>query len=274
MIFVVNGETTASTLRGDHIAEALGAKVFFADLGSTRNTDVVFVKDADRGLVLDAKDRNCRIILDVIDFFSYKNRECRFSDLVDILIVPNRSCIAWYTERFPQARYAVIPHQWDYRIKGQAQHYRYSPGYIGKHFNLTVPMDWGGTNIFQSTQHLEAAPLFNLHLALQRRDEKIAMLKPATKISTAAAVGANVLTYRDPSAVELLGPDYPFYVDIDPMDAIRMVREAFGGRDWKLGREIMKEVKERTSLMAIAELYRHIEDSSFLVDALAKELAA
>jgi hypothetical protein len=116
---------------------------------------------------------------------------------------------------------------------------------------------------------LAAAPQFNMHLCLQRRDERHALLKPATKISTASAVGANVLTYRDPSAVELLGQDYPFYVDSDQNTAIRMVRESFGGREWKRGREKMKEVRERTSLKAIAALYRRLSDNdqSMLLEA-------
>lgn len=274
MLIVVNSEFLTAELRGAHIAEELGVKCLFADFGGERNGFVVFVKDADRGLVLDAKERGNRIGYDVIDHFCYKSRTCPFADLVDTVIVPNRACIAWYAKHFPTAHYAVIPHQWDFRIKGKAQQYRYSPGYIGKGFNFCVE-GWDGATVFDSTKHLEAAPLFNLHLALQRRDERVALLKPATKVSTAAAVGANVLTYRDPSAVELLGPEYPFYVDRDQMAAIRMVREAFGGREWKRGLEKMKEVRERTSLKAIAGLYRRLgdNDASMLVDAPLKEAA-
>jgi hypothetical protein len=193
---------------------------------------------------------------------------------VDVVLVPNRACTGWYAKRFPNARYAVIPHQWDYRIIGTAQQYRYAPGYIGKGFNLTVP-GWDGATVADSSQHLAAAPLFNLHLSLNRRDERVALLKPATKVATAAAVLANVLTYRDPSAVELLGQDYPFYVDSDQMAAIRMARESFGSREWKRGREKMKEVRERTSLQAIAGLYRRLGegDESLLVDAPLREAA-
>lgn len=274
MIFVVNNDFTSSVLRGNHIAQATGSKLLFQDIGGMSKQSVVFVKEADRGLVLDAWDRGNRIIFDVIDLFCYKQRTCPFADLVDVLIVPNRACIAWYAERFPGARYAVIPHQWDYRIKGTAQQSRYAPGYIGNRFNFTVP-DFDGAKVFLPAQHLEAVPQFNLHLALQRRDERIALLKPATKVSTAAAVLANALTYRDPSAVELLGDDYPFYVDGDPMAAIRMARESFGSATWKKGRDMMKDVKERTSLASIASLYKRLGDGdeSMLIDAPVAEAA-
>jgi hypothetical protein len=276
LIFVVNNDFTSSVLRGNHIAEAMGAEVLFQDIGGARNQSVVIVKETYRGLVMDAKDRGCRIVLDIIDFYCYKQRQCEFADLVDVLIVPNRACIAWYAERFPSARYAVIPHQWDYRIKGTAPQSRFVPGYIGKGFNCTLPQ-WDGPKVFLSEHHLAAAPTFNFHIALQRRDEKPVLLKPATKVSTAASVGANALTYRDPSAVELLGPNYPYYLDVDqdPIAAIRMARESFGGRDWKRGREKMKEVRERTSLQAIAALYRRLDegDEAMLLDAPLREAA-
>ena len=277
MLFVVNSDFVSSELRGNHIAEALGARLLFADLGGTRNDTVVFVKEADRGLVLDAKDRGNRIILDVIDFYCYKKRECVFADLVDVLIVPNRACIEWYAERFPAARFAVIPHQWDHRIRGKAQQYKFSAGYIGKGFNCTVTDVPGVEKVFLSDQQLAAAPRFNLHVALQPRGGLAPLLKPATKVSTAAAVGANVLTYRDPSVVELLGDDYPFYAEVDsaPMTLIRMACEAFGGREWSRGREKMKEVRERTSLQAIAGLYRRLGegDDSLLIERAAAEVA-
>jgi hypothetical protein len=269
VIFVVNNDNVSSILRGNHVAEALGVPLCFADLGGARDEDVVFVKEADRGLVLDAVDRGNRIILDVIDLHCYKQRICPFADLVEVLIVPNRACIDYYAKLYPIARFAVIPHQWDHRIHGTAQQYRFTPAYIGKSFNLPLSQDWGGTNVFDSSQHLMAASKFNLHLCLQRRDGLHALLKPATKVSTAAAVLANVLTYRDPSAVELLGVEYPFYVDRDETLAIRMVREAFGGKDWKRGREMMKEVREKTSLQAIAGLYRRLasNDPAMLIEA-------
>jgi len=258
VIFVVSNDFTSSILRGNHIAQALGARLFFADLGGVRNDTVVFVKEADRGLVEDAKERDNRVALDIIDFYCYPGRGCTFADLVDVLIVPNRQCIEWYRPRFPNSEFAVIPHQWDYRIKGTAPQDYCRTAYIGKDFNQ--PECWGGPAITKSEDFLQAAPMFNLHLALQSRDDMAWLLKPSTKISTASAVGACVVTYKDAGALELLGWDYPFYVHegMDVNEAIVYAQKTFGGPTWKRARERMEEVKEKTSLEAVAKLYREL----------------
>lgn len=260
MIFVLNNNFTSSVLRGEHIAQALGAKCYFGDLCGTRNSNVVIVKDADRGLVEDAKERGNQIYLDVIDLFCYKDRTCVFADLVDVVIVPNRACIEFYKDHFPRARYAVIPHQWDHRLRGSAPQDYCRTAYIGKVFNK--PECWAGQSVMTSAQFLQAAPLFNLHLALQPRNPKAALLKPSTKISTAAAVGANAVSWNDPGAVELLGWDYPyiFTETWNPSEAIQYAQKTFGSPTWKRAREQMKDVKAATSLQAVTALYRRLDD--------------
>lgn len=259
MLFVTNNQFTSSKLRGEHIAQELGVKCLFADLGGARNQTVIFVKEADRGLVEDAKDRNNRIVLDVIDLYCREERSVPFEDLVDVLIVPNQASIEFYKERFKNATFAVIPHQWDSRIKGTCPQDFCRTAYIGKHFNQ--PNGWGGMSITNSEQFLQAAPLFNLHLGLNQRTERMRLLKPATKIATASAVSANIVSYPDPGAKELLGWDYPFFVQegMSVNEAINYAQKNFGGGFWKKARDKMKEVKEKTSLKAVAELYKALE---------------
>lgn len=260
MIFVCSNSFTSAVLRGEHIAAALKTRCYFGDLCGTRNDRIVIVKEADRGLVEDAKERNNQIIYDVIDLFCYKERTCPFADLVDILIVPNRPCISFYKQHFPKARYAVIPHQWDYRISGKAPQDYCRTAYIGKGFNR--PDYWSGTAITTSAEFLQAAPMFNLHLAFQKRDGKAGLLKPSTKISTAAAVGANVVTWDDPGAMELLGWDYPYMVTEtwNPADAIQYAQKTFGSPVWKRGLERMRDVRDKTSLAAVVPLYKRLAD--------------
>src|SRR5262245_7479855 len=220
MRFIVNNDYTSSTLRGNHVAEALGAKLHFQTLEGAKNETVVFVKDAEKGLVLDAKDRGNRIVLDIIDFYCYKGKRCAWGDLVDVLIVPNRTCIQFYRKDFPTSRFAVIPHQWDNRIRCTAPQDSLRTAYSGKEFNH--PAFWNGACVTSIDDFLPMVAKFNLHIALQRRNDLDILLKPCTKISTAAAVSANCVTYDDPGAVELLGWDYPYLVnkDMDPWEAI------------------------------------------------------
>lgn len=260
MIFVVTNPFVSSLLRGKHIADELGSRTLFASIGGARNQPIVFVKDADPELVSAAKDRGNRILYDPLDQYCKAGRACQFAGLVDVVILPNRASAAFYRANgFPEAAFAVIPHQWDHRIKGEARQDQCRPGYIGHSFNC--PPGWEGAKVVDMGGDISADfARFNLHLSLNARNPAHALLKPAVKVASAAAVLANVVAYPDPSALELLGPDYPFYVDSDPMAAIRMARESFGGVDWLRGREKMKEVRERTSLQAIVGLYRRLAD--------------
>jgi hypothetical protein len=260
VLFVINNDFTSSELRGDHIAAHLGERVLFQTIDGARNQTIVFVKDVDRGLVLDAKDRGNKIVLDVIDFYCYRGKRYEWGDLIDVLIVPNRSCISFYKRDFPNARFAVIPHQWDFRISGAAPQDQVRTAYIGKAFNR--PEFWKGASVVLTEDFLPNVAKYNLHIALQRRHDLDILLKPCTKISTASAVSANVITFDDPGAVELLGWDYPYLVnkDMDPWEAIEYARGNFGSPSWKRGRDRMREVKEKTSLRAVGKLYRRLAD--------------
>lgn len=258
MIVVCNNNFTSSILRGEHIAEALKVRCHFADIGGQRGDVVLFVKESDRGLVEDAKERNNMVIYDPLDWFCYRDRTVDFGELVDVVIVYNQPSVEFYAPIFPKARFALIPHQWDYRITGTAPQDYFRPAYIGKGFNK--PEFWKGMAVCNSAQFLQAAPLFNFHLALQKRDAKSALLKPNTKVSIAAAVGANTVTYPDPGAVELLGEDYPYYAGENPQETIKKAQREFGSSWWRQARERMRQVRERTSLQAVAALYRRLAD--------------
>lgn len=274
MLFVVNNSFTSSQLRGEHLAAALGVRCHFGDVGGVRDDVIVFVKDSDRGLVEDAKERRNRIVYDPLDQFCYKDRTVTFGDLVDVVLVPNREAAEFYAPTFPKAKYAIVPHQWDARITASAPQDKMRPGYIGKPFNC--PPDWRGDRVTLSPEMLAAAPLFNLHLSCNQRNDKSASLKPATKIATAAAVLANVVSYPDPSATELLGDDYPYLVEAaeTASDVVRRAYREFGGPRWRLARDKMRAVRERLSIKAIAELYKRLDDESWLIQGSAQRMAA
>lgn len=266
MIFVVTYPILSSDLRGKHIADAMGCKMLVRDIGNARGETIVFVKDAPKALVDRAKERGNRVVYDPLDMYCYLGRKCSFyEDMADTVIVPNEMAADFYVKRgFTECNFVVIPHQWDYRIAEYAPQDRIRAGYIGNEFNC--PSWWDGDR-FTDMAAFPPFGRYNLHLSLNQRDPLHVLLKPAIKVASAAAVGANVVAYRDPSAMELLGDDYPFYVDKEPKDAIRMAREAFGTAEWQRGREIMRKVKEKTSLAAVAALYRQLDKSEAMPEA-------
>ncbi len=96
---------------------------------------------------------------------------------------------------------------------------------------------------------------YNCHWIV-RVDPGIAALKggwkPFLKGFVAARCGAPVITTRDdPQAAHYLGDDYPFYADslaaADLELAWARVAGAFGGPDWQMAREIMRQTAERNS---------------------------
>lgn len=244
----VTSKTLAGELRGQHIAECLGVP-----WGPEYQPDewVVFVKSFDD--IAKAKADGCMVALDPVDFYCYPFRDQTPRPEVDLVVIPSRRAMKSYVSLFPRADYIVIPHQWDHRIGGECRHDQFQPGYIGRHFNLNEELHI--EMVTEPAEMLQAVTRFNCHVT-QRESAAEKLLKPATKVATAAAVGAVVLTQRDPAAEHLLGEDYPFFAEGTLFDALYKARKAFGGEQWQQAREKMAEVKEKTSLQAIANLYR------------------
>jgi hypothetical protein len=76
--------------------------------------------------------------------------------------------------------------------------------------------------------------------------------KPFLKGFVAARCGAPVITTRDDhEAAHYLGDDYPFYADSLAATDLELawvrVAGAFGGPDWQMAREIMRQTAERSS---------------------------
>lgn len=246
----VRAKTLAGELRGQMIAEALGVPC--DDDYQTPDTVVVFVKKQD-GIQQAAAD-GCIVAYDPVDYFCYADQR-PYEPLpeVSVLIVPNKRCCANYRKFFPSADFLVVPHQWDPRITGECEHDEFRPGYVGRSFNIGE--DIGIPMVTDAAEQLSALPRFNCHLSNNGRTSLHAERKPATKVASAAAVGAVVLCQRDASSERLLGDDYPFYSDGTLFDGLWQARKRFGTAAWDEAREIMRGVKEKTSLPNVAALY-------------------
>ena len=248
----VTTKTLAGELRGKHIADSLG--VPWAHQYTEPAEWVVFVKTFSG--MAQAKRDGCRIAMDPVDHYCYDDgRALEPRPEVDMLIIPNPECARGYKGLFPNADFMVVPHQWDARITGECEHDLFRPGYIGRRFNLSEMLGNGVEMVINEDEQLAAMPRFNCHIA-HRAWQAADARKPATKVASAAAVGAVIVTTPDASARHLLGPDYPFYAPGTVFDALYQARKAFGTERWEQAREVMRQVKEKTSLQAIVQAYK------------------
>lgn len=246
----VRCKTLAGELRGTVIAQELGVP---CSTEYQPDTWVVFVKSFDG--IEQAKADGCLVAFDPVDLYVYndgRDRQSKWPE-VDLVLVPSKAAAPFYKQIFPKADFLVVPHQWDSRIDQYAPQDVFRPGYVGRRFNLHEEL--AIEKVTEPEDQLAALSRFNCHVS-EHQTKDSAYLKPATKVACAAAVGANVVTHRSAGALELLGKDYPFYAKSTLFDALFKAKKAFPTQAWIDGLTIMAQVRERTSLKAVAELYR------------------
>jgi hypothetical protein len=256
MIFVKLNNYPIAMLRADQIADKLGCKVFLNSMPEKGKGRVVFVKEVDTVLINHAHTCGCHIIYDPIDTYAYAERQ-KWKDwmpYVDTVIAYNQVQANIYKNWFRNV--VIIPHQWDARLDKSCSQDAFKVAYIGHSFNATdVVKDSGIDMVTVPEKMLDAMSEYNCHVSI--RDSVQAKMKPATKIANAAAVGAVIITSLDASAKELLPINYPYWC-WEPENFERVLnnaREDFGGSTWNLAREMMAEVKEKTSLDTVADMY-------------------
>jgi hypothetical protein len=177
---------------------------------------------------------------------------------VDVVIAYNPSQKNIYKRWFKDV--AIIPHQWDSFLDGRfCKQDTFRPAYIGHSFNKHEEIK--GVPVISNPQEMmEAAPLYNCHVTLRDTDSYQSIMKPATKLVTAAAVGAVCLTTKDPSAYWLLPEDYPYWVESPDkfQSSLEQAGREFGSEKWNEAIEILDGVRNKTSAREIAKLYSMI----------------
>lgn len=250
MMRFVAGDSLAGELRGKRIAERLQVP---CDETYTEPAEwVVFVKTTEG--MQQAKADGCRVIFDPVDYYCYDDgRVIKPITYVDLLVIPNPKCIRTYLELVPNAEFYVVPHQWDERIEGTAPMDQFRPGYVGKRYNLHE--DLGIPVIHEDDKQLSAMREFNCHFSDTRGSLWAKYRKPATKCSSAAAVGAMIVCKGDHSTRYLLGDEYPFYTETTLLDGMWKAEKAFGTAQWDEALEMMAGAKEKSSMTKVCELY-------------------
>ena len=167
-----------------------------------------------------------------------------------------------YAQKFKYPELCTtIYHQWDERfteglLLSDAKQEKFSIGYFGEQIKAKF---YCGIEKDMSMYYQNYFDLLNKHNChyVIKPDNFMRNYEPLTKISTAAKVGAPVITLPD-HATELLGRNYPYYVNTTIKETIAKAKESFGGYEWNLARQIMRDVKKRTSLSVIIKEYENL----------------
>ena len=260
IVFVKYYEKGSTVMSADQIAEGLVAigvearSLPVAAIGSVRDSILVFIKTSKLPDLWSARRRGNRLVLDVHDTVCFKRR-IKNRWLYDGLIFKNQRQLADFGDRRRVG--VVIYHQWDPRYeRHRAGQSELRTAYLGLERSLRIYGQIPGV-AFVSDDYFRRALDFNCHLSL-RETKRDFLYKPGTKVSTAAACGAVLLTSRDESACEMLGADYPFYCEPTlggVAEAMARAKDGIGGAEWKAALEILEGVREKTSMERIVEKY-------------------
>ncbi len=259
--FVKYYDKGSTVMAGDQIAEALRARgyearsVYPGDVASVRDAILVFIKTSRWWHLWRAKRNGNRTVLDVQDTVVFKRR-IKNRAFYDGMIWKNRRQVEDFAR--PGSVNRIIHHQWDPRYEpNRLDGNEIKIAYVGLARSLKL---WGklpGVDCFDR-DYFRRALDYNCHLSVREPGREY-LYKPNCKVSTAAACAANLITTKDESAVELLGPDYPYYLasheEADVLAGLEKARATFGGPEWRAGLETMREVAELTSIDRVIDDY-------------------
>jgi len=156
---------------------------------------------------------------------------------------------------------ALLPHGYDYRLQ------RCAPtkgpvhtAYWGNLRNTYIPQSISNDisvidgAVALSTDTLDELSRYRLHYCVRNKfqDFEKTVFKPLTKVANAAACGANILINHDAhDAVDFLGPDYPYFVNLeDDANIVNVFKAALngaGGSDWLYALNAMNLVAKQLS---------------------------
>lgn len=261
-IYFVKYYDKGSTIMGaDQIADALRERgveawsVYPRDVKAVRDSILVFIKTSKLPDLVRARLHRNRTVLDVQDTVVFKRR-IKNAWLFDGAIFKNGRQLRDFSR--PGWNSRVIYHQWDPRyLPREVGDGELRVAYLGTERSIPAGWDGMGGVPCHGDDYFRVGLQYNCHVSV-REPGKDFLYKPNCKVSTAAACGANLITTRDESALEMLGPDYPFYIEptLESLrEGIARARAALGGPDWRRGLEKMREIRERTSIQRILDDY-------------------
>jgi hypothetical protein len=102
---------------------------------------------------------------------------------------------------------------------------------------------------------------FNCHISIRKNDTPESKYKTSAKVVTASALNHNILTTYEQATKDILPNEYPFILKDTDLKSIKemfdLIKADYADKKilWKKGLEIMRSLKEKTSLSKIANDY-------------------
>jgi hypothetical protein len=102
---------------------------------------------------------------------------------------------------------------------------------------------------------------FNCHISIRKNDTPESKYKTSAKVVTASALNHNILTTYEQATKDILPNEYPFILKDTDLKSIKemfdLIKADYADKKilWKRGLEIMRSIKEQTSLSKIANDY-------------------
>jgi len=262
----------------------------------SKNKIIILVKDMfdNIDLLKYLKNNGNKIIFDVVDLISVDVYDTDKNygipnflpklptEYFDGYIVSNIKMKKWWVENIDTDKSKprfIIPHHWDMRFrwfpKGyyDKQPYFYFLGYEGhtkknglhlsKLQDEGLLQDWRKGGPPGVCRMFLDRPVNGCQLSVRKKDSWEYCFKPAMKLVTSAAMDSVIITTNDWSVQDLLPSEYPYILENsgydDVVNMIRKVEDTFEGDEWFLAKEILKQVKNDTSLDIIIEKYKEID---------------
>lgn len=290
ILFAHNGEGSSTYFGTIQISRAITgseeALLFKSD--SCRDKIVIaFKKRINKISLQKLKNGNNKIILDVLDWLDYdkysieenKNEPNFFPEfdktMLDGYIVNSHKMRLWWQKNIDSTKpIFVMPRHWDTRFSSvRFVKYPQEP-----HFYFSGQKSWKNWNCLyvdrliedgllhdkrSSERYFKDLPLEGCQINIRRPSSWEFCFKPASKLFTAAAIASPIITTLDWSVEEILPSHYPYalrdaeYSTVE--EAFRFVKETYLAAPWSLAKEILKEVKYKTTVQAISRLYLDLE---------------
>lgn len=235
---------------------------------SITETICIIVKSCEPAIIEELIKQNNTVVYDVVDKFSREEspHQTMGVSFADGVIVTHKLVADYFAPLFASAKVAVIPHQYDPRFevrtaeqKFDGYPYKFRLAYFGASFNHHFKEISDVLPIYDTRSGFEYGGLFTCHFNAREPGSLDALFKPATKVSSAAACGANIITTKEPAIVEILGENYPYYIEEWNIKAVgEVIKKAYKEFDketWWDARDMMMAVKKKTCIDVVAKQY-------------------